>query len=331
MLALRALGYAVKDFDVSRFFRSAAPPVKQFGSRFAIGSAVNRLNAELLECVRTLGPSMRVIWVDKGIWVRPQVLREVRSIVRATLVHYTPDAHFGEGILRHRLFFANIPNYDVMFTTKKFEIAKYKENGGSEIRLVQQSYDDQTLYPRTLDANERSKFQSETCFLGQYERFRASRLERISRTGIDLKLWGPGWKRRLWRHPALRLAFCGVGAFGRDYANAILATDIALCFLTKRIPETATTRTFEIPGCGAFMVAERSEEHQNLFEEGKEAEYFSSADEMLDKLQFYLRRPSLRRLIAEAGFQRCIRSGYGNRARMKELMNHVKVIAMRGL
>ena len=49
-------------------------------------------------------------------------------------------------------------------------------------------------------------------------------------------------------------------------------------------------RTFEIPASKGFMLHEKSEEVMDFFEEGKEAEYFSSPEEVLDKLKFYLRR-----------------------------------------
>jgi spore maturation protein CgeB len=53
------------------------------------------------------------------------------------------------------------------------------------------------------------------------------------------------------------------------------------------------------------------------FEEDKEAVYFSSHEELVDKLRFYLAHENRRRKIAEAGFQRCIQSGarYVDRAR----------------
>jgi spore maturation protein CgeB len=76
----------------------------------------------------------------------------------------------------------------------------------------------------------------------------------------------------------------------------------------------------EIPACGAFMLAERTEEHLGLFEEGKETEYFSSDEELISKVGFYLENPKMRKEIAEAGLERCIRSGYSNQNRLSIIL-----------
>src|SRR5829696_8072533 len=84
-----------------------------------------------------------------------------------------------------------------------------------------------------------------------------------------------------------------------------------------------TSRTFEIPACGAFMLAERTDEHLRLFEEGKEAAYFGSNEELLEKVRYYLDHEDERRRIASAGRKRCLDSGYSHHERLKYMLSVV--------
>lgn len=121
-------------------------------------------------------------------------------------------------------------------------------------------------------------------------------------------------------HKWAREIFSGDGVWEEDYAKALNGATIGLCLLSKKIPETTTTRTFEIPGCGVFMLAERTEHHLALFREGVEAEFFGNHEELVEKIGYYLHNPQQREKIAAAGHERCLKSGYDNLSRMQQIV-----------
>ena len=69
------------------------------------------------------------------------------------------------------------------------------------------------------------------------------------------------------------------------------------------------------------MLAERTDEHLALFKEGREAEFFSSDEELLEKVQYYLAHADHRRQIAAAGRERCLRDGYSYHERLAEILD----------
>lgn len=113
------------------------------------------------------------------------------------------------------------------------------------------------------------------------------------------------------------------GLFSEDYSKSFRTFKISLCFLRKMNFDQQTSRTMEIPACGGFMLAERTKEHQALFEEGKEAEFFSSNEELLDKCRYYLSHEDERKAIAEEGHKRCITSDYSNQGMVKRILTEV--------
>ena len=143
--------------------------------------------------------------------------------------------------------------------------------------------------------------------------------------GISVRLFGSGWDRYVSRK--LRGAF---GASirplcGDEYIKTLCASKICLCFLSKLNKSTHTIRSFEIPACGSLLLSERTDEMKELYEEDKEAVYFSDKEELVQKVQLLLEKPEKRDTIALAGHRRCISDGHDVVTRMGKWSNIVCV------
>jgi spore maturation protein CgeB len=106
------------------------------------------------------------------------------------------------------------------------------------------------------------------------------------------------------------------------------ATRINLNFLRKINRDRHTSRSLEIPACQGFMLAERTDEHLQLFDEGQEAEFFESPQELLAKVKYYLTHEDLRKQIAKAGRDRCTGSGYSHHDRLEVILDQLGVHGM---
>jgi spore maturation protein CgeB len=110
---------------------------------------------------------------------------------------------------------------------------------------------------------------------------------------------------------------------GLDYTRVLCATRINLGFLRTGARDLQTTRSVEIPACGTFMLAERTDEHRSLFEEGVETEFFEHFDELLAKCRYSLANERARLALAAAGLQRCRRGRYDNEGRLQRVLAHL--------
>ena len=140
----------------------------------------------------------------------------------------------------------------------------------------------------------------------------------LASRGVVITIWGPGWERFVKIHPNLIIKPGWVQA--EDAAKVFCGTKINLHFLRKVAHDLQTARSVEIPACGTFMLAERTQEHRGLFDEGTEAEFFDDIEELYSKINYYLEHCQQRTAIANAGYQRCLKSGYSNHDRLHKIM-----------
>ena len=63
--------------------------------------------------------------------------------------------------------------------------------------------------------------------------------------------------------------------------------------------------------------------YEMLFEEGKEAMFFSSNEELLRKTEDLIQHPEKCREIARAGRERCLKSGYSNREMIRSVLSRI--------
>ena len=261
-----------------------------------------------------------VIWINKGLTINAETLRYVKEVMpTAKIVSYSSD----NMVLRHNQsqnFLDCIPLYDIHFTTKSYVIDQLKELGAVDVVFTNKHYEKSFHYPRLLTQDEKDRLGGDVGFIGTWEKERCDSLIYLAKNGIKVKVFGGGkWNK----YKNIENLEISPGIFSEDYSKALQAFKISLCFLRKINSDTQTSRTMEIPACGGFMLAERTDEHLGLFEEGMEAEYFSTNEELLKKCRYYLAHDEERELIAAAGTLRCETSGYSNDDSINRMLKYV--------
>ena len=214
-----------------------------------------------------------------------------------------------------------IPLYDYYIMNRKKNKEELIKLGCKHPIIVPMSYEGTFHYPRKLSDNEIKDLGGDIGFIGTYEKERAQSILYLVDHGIPVRVWGNGWEHLKNYSPLLTIE--GKGLFNENFCKAIAAFKINLGFLRKKSRDLHTTRSTEIPACGGFLLAERTSEHQSMFEEGKEAEFFSSNEELLEKCIYYLSHEEKRKLIVTAGLKRCQTSGYSNAETLRSILNYI--------
>jgi spore maturation protein CgeB len=307
--AFRRAGHSVLNLSESEFFPGGWRLVAlRLLRRMARLLLLRDYQRALVEAAATLRPHL--FFVYKGTFVAPETIDAIRRL-GAVAINIYPDVSF---TVHGALIPRSLPRYDWIFTTKSYGVADLtREIGVSHASFLPHCYDPETHFPAALDAEEASEHACDAVFIGSWspkkeELLRRAR-ERMPRLG--LRIWGNGWEG------ATELADAATRrpVLGREYAKAITGAKINIALLSGAVGEASsgdvtTTRTFEIPAVGGFMLHERTAEAQSLFAEGRECAMFGDGVELAEKIAFYLAHPRERLAIARAGHARCLADGH---------------------
>lgn len=318
--AFMDLGHRVETVYYSRMGETPGLPTRACRAlrrRIGYPAEQNSENRTLLDRARALQPD--VIFVEKGLTLRPATLKKLRADCPGTvLVCYSLDDMMNPGN-QSRYYLGNLPLYDVHFTTKTYNVEELLGCGARRVEMTGNAYSPRIHRPMAVSEDDRRRFGAEVSFVGGYEYDRAQTLNFLAHSGVPVRVWGNNWHKFKKPHRALQLE--KRPAYGDDYGKVVCASKILLGFLRKVNRDVETTRTMEIPAFGAFLLAERTEAQSVLFAEGVEAEYFGDEGELLGKIRYFLSNDEKRLAIAAAGRQRCLMSGYSYNDRMEELLH----------
>ncbi len=262
-----------------------------------------------------------VLWIDKGLTIHPKTLELAKAMqVECKIIGFSPDDMINPAN-QSRHFLQGLPLYDFYITTKSYNVSEIQELGCSKVFFMENAFDPHTHRPLPVDGTDRERLGGPVGFIGQWELERAESLRKLALAGIPVRVWGYTWERM--KNVPAGLILENRPLWGDEYARALSSFDINLCFLRKCNRDLQTTRTIEIPACGAFMLAERTEEHLRMFAEGQEAEFFTDEEEFIRKVRYYLSDPDKRMSIANRGLKRCLRDGYSYGERINQILERI--------
>lgn len=248
-----------------------------------------------------------IIWVEKSIMLKPSTLRSMKlKNPLAKIISVSEDDMFASHN-RSVYYDKSLPIYDIVFTTKVYNLIELKTLGAQSTELFLDSFDENLHRPLSKYSDIKTK-KYDVCFVGTFERERAETMIWLSSKGVKVTIFGNGWSGLKDRYANLIIKDKPV--YGEKYVEVINNSKINLGFLRKINRDEVTSRTMEINACESFLIAERTSRHTELFIEGKEAEFFSTNKELYEKIQHYLTHDNLISEMSSRGRARCIRSRY---------------------
>ena len=262
---------------------------------------VRELHRRMVRDARTLMPD--VVLVVKGAHVPRWCLRQIKRRTGAVLVNFATDDPFNPRVST-RAWIGALPDYDLVCTPRRANTQDLRSIGVGRVAYVPFGYKPDVHFPEEpRTAGERTRFESDVCFIGGCDEDRIAYFETLVARVPDVRLalYGGYWDRvaslcRFWRGYAV----------GREFRLAVNGASICVNLVRTANRDDHVMRTFEVPACGGFMLAERTEMHRTLFAEGREAVFVSTPDEMVEQVRRWLPQTASRAQMAALAHARIV-------------------------
>ena len=317
--ALKEIQPATEAINTDPFI--LAKYISGFQHHLNFGPGIWLLNKKIREAVNN--KKYDVILVDNKPYLSAYTLKFInRKYPRTQIANILTDDPFGKFSRSWPLLKKTTTLYDLFFVQRGVNREELKNRGAKKVEICYRSFDPDYNRPMDLSDDDEKEYHVPIGFVGTYENIRASYIAYLIQNNIPVWVRGNDWPGgEYW--DIIKPYYKGPSVFENEYIKAINGMDIALHFLRHGNRDEQDSRTFEIPACKIFMLAESSLLHLQLFKENEEAVFFKHKQELLEKVEYYIRHKEEREQIAVNGYNRCISSGYDHQTRMSDVIQKI--------
>jgi len=229
----------------------------------------------------------------------PEHLEKLKHIGLSPIIMWNPDPVYALFASREYSLYGD---YDLYIVEVPF-IGKYLKNVlHKPVICLPEGFNPSIHSPPNISKAEAEKNGPDIMIAGTLYYERAYILEHL--TDYNLNIYGiyPGWLRSpvIKYHKRRYLT-------GPEKAKVFFSSKICLNTIHYANIDGTNCRLFEIAGAGGFQIAEFRKSIPEYFIPDKEIVLYESIDDLKEKVNFYIRHPTLRWKIAQAGRKRALK------------------------
>ena len=263
--------------------------------------------------------SFDVAFVDCGEMLSPAAIRILRAHAPIVALFNRDNPFAPRDGNRWRSVLRSLPEYDLFVTPRQSTADRAPDFGAKRVLRVNFFADELLHRPHPPTPEEQALYGSPVSFVGTWFPERGPFMETLLKRGVPLKIIGHRWDRAS-NFASLNHAVVPGYLNSQQYSAAVRSSKIAIAMLSKGNEDLQTSRSSEIPAMGVALCAERTSEHLEMYEEGKEAVFWSSAQECADICLSLLADPPRLQQLAAAGRERVLRNDNWTESTMDRIL-----------
>ncbi len=285
----------------------------------ALDQAVIEALSDLVRSKSVASPSEDVVAIARK--VKPDLILALNGVVLPaekveqlrlggfkTAVWFTDDPYYTDWTL------GIAPRYDYVFTLEQNCVPLYRQLGCELVHYLPFAVNPKAFHPKHVFAS----YKSDICFIGTAFWNRVELIDRLTPVLKDRKVVIAGWwwdrlqnysqlsgKIKLgdWMTPEDTASYYNGAKIVINLHRAF--DDETINFNSRKIEAVSVNpRTFEISGCATLQLSDIRPDLENLYSPRKEIGTFCSPEELIEKIDYYLRNEEERQKVALRGFMR---------------------------
>ena len=220
------------------------------------------------------------------------------------------------------------PHFTYAITTDKFALSKYREIGYKNVILGQWA---SFGFNKEIDF-DKMHYRYDVSFVGATSGYRRWIVRELLKKGVKVVCFGYGWKNggvpfkemaETFKISKINLNISNSVSYDIRYMFSSIRTFKEFLRSKKRI-EQIKARNFEIPAFGGFQLTNYVSALEDYFEIGREVAIYTSIEDLLLQINYYLNNEEERRKIMINGYKRAIKKHtYLNR--LREVFEKTKI------
>lgn len=279
-----------------------------------------KMNQQLLETVDREKPDLCFFFLARDE-LQKEVIKQITNKSGSMTLNWFSDDHWR--FENYSKYYA--PLFHWVTTTDSKAPARYHKIGYKNVIKTQWASNHFLYKPLNLPKIY------DVSFVGHPHGNRKKIIEKIRKAGINVKCFGQGWPAGRVSQEEMIKIFSGTQInlnLTKSSGNINLIT-LARIFLKRtnkkliwiqnpcrwpdnlkslldRSREQIKGRTFEIPGCGSFLLSSDADNLGDYYEDGKEIVIYKDIEDLIKKIYYYLKHDKEREAIAQAGYERTL-------------------------
>jgi spore maturation protein CgeB len=259
------------------------------------------MNKELLQMVIEQRPDMviLILWGDHFI---PSVIDEIGK--HTTTVYFAYDDMWRTDYVD---FWA--PHFTYIVTSYIHGVKDLHHRGHNNGLYLSLGCNHNVYTKRNLEKVY------DVSFIGSYHPHREWLIHWIRRSGIDVEIWGWGWRNNFISFPDM------IDVINQSKINLNLSNETSWdlrymlsspkafinTFRSSKHFAPINVRIFEINGCGGFQILPYMEGLEKRYNIGDELVVFQRPEQLVERIHYYLEHEEEREDIASQGYERTLK------------------------